>query len=147
VLNVANLSGDIFSHTGDPGMQDLPSPQKTSVDEPARPTLTDLLKLYEDGKHRRYTLLFTVNGGAFAVAKLMTQNGTKNAIVLGALTLGELSLGLILMTAIMVVDIYAFGDKMSKATNRETFGRVGKIVLILLGSLIILGWSLMGLVP
>jgi hypothetical protein len=27
-------------------------------------------RAYEDGKHRRYELLFAVNGGAFAIAKL-----------------------------------------------------------------------------
>ena len=33
--------------------------------------LKDALAYFEDGKHRRNTLLFAVNGGAFAVAKLL----------------------------------------------------------------------------
>jgi hypothetical protein len=37
-------------------------------------------KTYEDGKHRRYTLLFAVNGGAFAVAKLFTDPHTANVL-------------------------------------------------------------------
>jgi len=27
-----------------------------------------LFELYENGKHRRYSLLFSINGGAFAIA-------------------------------------------------------------------------------
>ena len=30
----------------------------------------EAFKLYEDGKHRRYQLLFAVNGGAFAIGRL-----------------------------------------------------------------------------
>ena len=33
----------------------------------------ELFDTYEVGKHRRYSLLFAVNGGAFAVAKLLGQ--------------------------------------------------------------------------
>jgi hypothetical protein len=31
----------------------------------------DILELYEQGKHRRCALLFSVNGGAFAIGKLL----------------------------------------------------------------------------
>jgi hypothetical protein len=34
-------------------------------------TLKEASELYENGKHRRYSLLFSVNGGAFAIAKLV----------------------------------------------------------------------------
>jgi hypothetical protein len=45
----------------------------------------DSFKYYEDGKHRRYSLLFAVNGGAFAIAKVFAE---KNAgAVLGNLSL------------------------------------------------------------
>jgi len=33
----------------------------------------DSLKYYEDRKHRRYSLLFAVNGGAFAIAKMFAE--------------------------------------------------------------------------
>jgi hypothetical protein len=59
-------------------------------------SLKDKLTLYEDGKHRRYSLLFSVNGGAFAVAKLLVGAEGKTTTVLGRLTLPELSWGMIL---------------------------------------------------
>jgi hypothetical protein len=37
---------------------------------PEEKKIPESFKAYEDGKHRRYNLLFAVNGGAFAVAKL-----------------------------------------------------------------------------
>ena len=105
-------------------------------------SLKDKLSLYEEGKHRRYTLLFSVNGGAFAVAKLLVGAEGKTAIVLGQLTLPELSWGMILFTVIMVADIYAFGYKMSHDFSLKVFGRIGKLVLISIGLLICAGWCL-----
>ncbi len=107
-------------------------------------SLKDKLSLYEDGKHRRYSLLFAVNGGAFAVAKLLVGSEGKPATVLGHLTLPELCWGMILFTVIMVTDIYAFGDKMKKHFSHELFGPIGKLVLILIGLLICSGWFLVG---
>ena len=104
--------------------------------------LKDKLTLYEDGKHRRYTLLFSVNGGAFAVAKLLVGAEGKSATVLGQLTLPELSWGMILFTMIMVADICAFGQKMRKDFALAVFTRIGKLVLISIGLLICCGWFL-----
>src|SRR5437762_1952081 len=44
-------------------------------------------KTYEEGKHRRYTLLFAVNGGAFALAKFIAD---KVAQSMGGLKLSYL---------------------------------------------------------
>jgi hypothetical protein len=44
---------------------------------PEEITLKDKVSLYEEGKHRRYSLLFSVNGGAFAVAKILVGSGCK----------------------------------------------------------------------
>jgi purine-cytosine permease-like protein len=100
----------------------------------------DSFKYYEDGKHRRYSLLFAVNGGAFAIAKVFAE---KNAgAVLGNLSLRHLSVGMILFTIVMVVDIFMFGEKMRKFYLRTAFGWPGKIVLVLLGILICAGWFL-----
>ena len=33
-------------------------------------TYKDAVTIYEDGKHRRYTLLFSVNGAVAAIAKI-----------------------------------------------------------------------------
>jgi hypothetical protein len=97
-------------------------------------------KSYEDGKHRRYNLLFAVNGGAFAIAKLFAAQNA--AAVLGNLSLGQLSIGMILFTIVMVADIYAFGWKMKEVYKLDVFGRPGKTVLVLLGMLICAGWFL-----
>jgi len=106
-------------------------------------TLKEASDIYEDGKHRRYSLLFAVNGGAFAVAKLLTGEAGKSGVVLGGLTLQQLAVGMILFTAIMALDIYAFGEKMrSQYKVAHFFGAPGKVVLILLGFLMCTGWYL-----
>jgi hypothetical protein len=102
-------------------------------------TLKDKLSLYEDGKHRRYSLLFAVNGGAFAVANLLANEGARSK-VLGQLSLAELSWGMILFTVVMVADIYAFGLKFKP----NAFGPIGKLVLISIGLIICAGWLLAG---
>jgi purine-cytosine permease-like protein len=101
----------------------------------------DALELYENGKHRRYGLLFTVNGGAFAVAKIFTEQCTN---VLGGLSLKNLSVGMILFTLVMGWDIYEFGKQSRKEPTPEVFGGVGKAVLLLLVALICAGWLLVG---
>jgi hypothetical protein len=108
-------------------------------------SVKEAFELYENGKHRRYSLLFSVNGGAFAVAKLLTGEPGKPGIVLGDLNLSELSLGMVVFTAVMIWDIFAFGLKMRKNYLPGAFGTQGKLVLLLLGVLLCLGWSLVGL--
>jgi hypothetical protein len=115
--------------------------------------IKDVYNLYEAGKKRRYDLLFAVNGGALAIAKLLTT--VKDEVldsskyhVLGGLTLLHLAIGMTLFTIFMVWDIYAFGEKMRVSyLKREVFGTLGKIVLRLIGLLIILGWLLVTLNP
>jgi hypothetical protein len=97
-------------------------------------------KTYEDGKHRRYQLLFAVNGGAFSVAKLFADKNA--AVVLGSLTLSQLSIGMFLFTGLMTADIFMFGDKMRRVYLPDAFGWQGKTVLILIGSIICAGWIL-----
>jgi hypothetical protein len=112
---------------------------------PEEITLKDKMSLYEEGKHRRYSLLFSVNGGAFAVAKILVGSECKPPVVLGRLTLPELSWGMILFTVVMVLDIYAFGHKMRKKDFLpEAFDWRGKSVLISIGLIICLGWFLVG---
>ena len=71
------------------------------------------------GKGRRYGLLFP-NGGAFAIAKVFSEKADKTAdkdistILLGSLTIEHLALGMIAFTAVMVVDIFAFGWGMKR---------------------------------
>jgi hypothetical protein len=110
--------------------------------------IPDIFRAYEEGKHRRYNLLFAVNGGAFAVVELfatLTESPTildPTDPVLGSLTLSQLSLGMALFTIVMVVDIFMFGEKMRKqAPALDLFAWQGKIVLILIGLLIAAGWA------
>jgi len=105
--------------------------------------LSENFNAYEDGKHRRYTLLFSVNGGAFAIAKIAA--GHDPAQALGNLTIGELSVGMILFTILMTYDIFAFGIRMKKKYVHDAFGGPGKIVLILIGLLICAGWLLVAI--
>jgi hypothetical protein len=72
-------------------------------------SIKDAYTLYEEGKKRRYSLLFSVNGGAFAIAKLLTSSA---ANVLGDLSLAHLAIGMGIFTILMTWDIYAFGEKM-----------------------------------
>lgn len=113
----------------------------------------DAFELYESGKHRRYSLLFSVNGGAFAIAKLLVGDAAAAAtgggnspgvIVLGDLTLAQLALGMALFSAVMGWDLWAFGEKMRRGYLRDAFGRPGKVVLVLLVALLCLGWLLVG---
>jgi len=108
----------------------------------------EVFKAYEDGKHRRYSLLFSVNGGAFAIAKLLAGCESSDKVV-GHLHLRPLSVGLLAFTILMVYDIYKFADKMrriQKDNKPEIFGPPGKKVLLLIGILICLGWLLAGLI-
>jgi hypothetical protein len=111
-----------------------------------------LSELYEDGKYRRYELLFAVNGGAFAVVTFCSGEGRHFP---GQLSPFIFAIGMILFTFIMTFDIYAFGDKMRKAKqdqleqagqpqDTDLFGRVGRVVLFLIAILIILGWYYAG---
>jgi len=112
--------------------------------------LPECFTAYEDGKHRRYSLLFAVNGGAFAVAKLLSDPETRT--VLGGLSLSQLSVGMILFTSLMVVDIFLFGQNMRSTLPKDAFDPNGKTVavfatpgkgvLILIGVLICAGWFL-----
>lgn len=107
---------------------------------PEEKKVPESFKFYEDGKHRRYSLLFAVNGGAFAIAKLFAEKNA--AAVLGNLTLERLSFGMTLFTVVMVVDIFIFGHKMRANYLPDAFGWPGKIVLALTGFLICAGWFL-----
>src|SRR5262245_27699664 len=86
--------------------------------------MPDSFKAYEDGKHRRYGLLFAVNGGAFAVAKIFSDPHATG--LLGHLTLRKLSFGMVLFTVVMVLDIFMFGEKMRCTYLHDAFGWQGK---------------------
>jgi hypothetical protein len=105
------------------------------------------MNAYIEGKMKRYNLLFAVNGGAFAIAKLYGDPNTQK--VLGGLTPKALAIGAIIFTAIMWRDIYVFGKMMrDKFFGGEyVFRREGQIILGLLSSLLIAGWLLAAFYP
>jgi hypothetical protein len=135
---------------------------------PEEAEIPEVREAYEQGKHRRYNLLFAVNGGAFAVAQLFFDTTdldrdvsvrtfrtflgnltVSNATLLGDLQLWQLSLGMALFTMVIVLDIFMFGQNMRRIQNmREKrpelslFGWQGKLVLILIGGLVVTGWTL-----
>ncbi len=108
-------------------------------------SLKEAFDLYENGKHRRYSLLFAVNGGAFAIARLLAGGASTQGPVLGNLTLTELAIGMAMFTVVMAVDIYAFGEKMRTSYLANAFQFQGKAVLVLLGALQCVGWLLVGI--
>jgi len=115
--------------------------------------IPDGFKPYEDGKGRRYGLLFSVNGGAFAIAKVFSEKADKAAdknistVLLGSLTIEYLALGMIAFTVVMVADIFAFGWGMKQKYVPDRFGLAGMLVLGAIGSLIIAGWILVAVKP
>ena len=99
----------------------------------------DGLRTYIDGKMRRYSLLFSVNGGAFAIGKLMTD--ANSAKLLGYLSIRQLAIGAILFTIVMTIDIWSFGQMMrDRFLGEVAFSRRGKLILILLSALLVGGW-------
>src|SRR6185436_597410 len=107
-------------------------------------------QLYEAGKQRRYSLLFSVNGAAFTVAKLVV--GPNPTLILGGLSLRNLAIGAIAFTLLMAVDIFFFGQHMrstipdaqggAPSDYIEVFGPVGKAVLAAIAVLLCSGWAL-----
>ncbi len=102
----------------------------------------DGLRTYIDGKMRRYNLLFTVNGGTFAIARLMAD--PQNEKILGGLTLQTLAVGAAAFTFLMCLDIWYWGDMIRRDFfgGSQVFGRPGRVILVTLGALLITGWLL-----
>jgi hypothetical protein len=110
------------------------------------------MNAYIDGKMKRYNLLWAVNGGAFAVARLLPLGrgaaaGTAAALpdaVIGGLSLRALAVGASIFTVVMCADIWMFGQMMRREYFGGTmvFGTPGRLVLGLIGALIVSGWLL-----
>jgi hypothetical protein len=113
-------------------------------------TLSDKLEgmqTYIDGKMKRYSLLFAVNGGAFAVARLLGDPDTER--IVGGLRMTHLAIGAVAFTILLTIDIYTFGSMMRKEFfgGELIFQKGGKAILVLLATLIIVGWLLAALGP
>lgn len=105
------------------------------------------MNTYIEGKMKRYSLMFSVNGGAFLIAKLFTEKDTRAA--LGGLSLKTLAVGAIFFTILMWRDIYLFADMMKREffDGKLVFQRQGTVILHALCSLIIIGWLLAAFWP
>ena len=114
----------------------------TDIWAESRLSLKDAYDLYETGKHRRYSLMFAVEGGAFAVAKLL---GPHPEVPTGGLSLTALAIGMAAFTAVMGIDIWWFGEKMRASYLPTAFGPWGKRVLVAICGLAIAGWLLVAL--
>lgn len=107
-------------------------------------TYGDAFKIYEDGKHRRYSLLFAVNGGVAAIVKLYDSNGVglleRKSVV---------AVGMVVFTLLMGYDIWIFGDRIRKivgdaagSADKGIFSSTGKQVLSGCCLLLVAGWTL-----
>lgn len=95
----------------------------------------DVITLYEDGKHRRYTLLFSVNGGALVVGKLLVSGTSAEQLAFGSLRIWMIGLAMAIFSAVMTYDIWQFGVRMRKLDG-DLFGNPGRIVLAMIGGLL-----------
>ena len=95
--------------------------------------------LYLEGKMKRYSLLFSVNGGAFAIIQF-----SQDTELPGVLNMVSLSFGLILFTLLMVSDIWLWGAGMRQQHGLALFRPVGQMILLMIGTLLVAGWLLMG---
>lgn len=124
----------------------LPPDKPLSIpEEPTDGQRDSLLKRvdsYLEGKMKRYTLLFGVNGGVFAIAKLIQSNEAARA-ALGGLSQRTLAVGAILFTALMMYDIWLWGDLMRREfIGRLGFTHAGRAILLSIAGLLISGWTL-----
>jgi hypothetical protein len=121
----------------------------------ATPTFSEqiaAMNTYVDGKMKRYNLLWAVNGGAFAIARLLPQFSAPGGspptadqgAVLGGLTLPTLAIGASLFTVLMCADIWMYGQMMRRDYfgNGRVFGKPGRFVLVAIGLLIVGAWML-----
>ena len=105
------------------------------------------MNTYIEGKMKRYSLMFSVNGGAFLIAKLFAEEKTKE--VLGGLSPKALAIGAVLFTLLVWRDIYLFGDMMKREffDGKLVFQRQGILILHALSGLVIIGWLLAAFWP
>ena len=110
-----------------------------------------VFKFYEDGKSRRYNLLFAVNGGVLAIAKLVPSTG---GAFLSELTLRQVAAGMVAFTILMTIDIWVFGTRMREAGGEQRvdackgiFSLWGRGVLAVICAMIALAWLAVALFP
>ena len=89
-------------------------------------SLKDVYTLYENGKGRRYNLLFSVNGAALAILSFFAKDA-KNGVLTGLTAFGIAAL-MIVFTWIMKTDIHGFGTNMARLGGPlGLFGPIGSV--------------------
>lgn len=101
-------------------------PPPSSSERETIDTQLKILQTYADGKMKRYGLLFSVNGGAFALARWSSEK----SVVIDAAVIAA---GTILFTILVPLDIWMFGIAMR--TQFDTvqdglFGQHGRLILL-----------------
>lgn len=105
----------------------------------------DLYVVYQDGKMKRYTLFFAVNGGAFAILKIPVEHGQNELQWFGNVFLSEyMPWGMVLFSILMFVDIWNFGWLMRReGLSTYAFKGPGQAILMAITALIMTGWLLL----
>jgi hypothetical protein len=96
----------------------------------------DAYNTCQDGKMKRYTLLFSINGGAYAIVTWTAEHVAAAQEVARAASLTTIAIVVAiaasLFTALMFVDVWVFGRMMRKVATGDGlvyFGRHGQAVL------------------
>ena len=92
----------------------------------------EVIEIYESGKHRRYSLLFSVNGGALAIGKLIVSGSKEEQLALGSLRVWMVGVAIAIFSSVMTYDIWQFGMRMRR-NDPTLFGPAGQRVLIIIG--------------
>jgi predicted membrane protein len=119
-------------------MMDEPGTKKTD-----HLTFKDVYTLYESGKGRRYGLLFSVNGGAFAILSFLIKDACNDTLMHCSMVAVAVAIGMVLFTWIMWRDINEFGTKMgelAQAHGEKLYEKTGKFVLRALALLLTFAW-------
>jgi hypothetical protein len=106
---------------------------------------TEAFKIYEDGRQRRYGMLFSVNGGAIAIAKAFSE--PRPHTFLDSLTIPHVAAGMILLTLMLWWDLWTFAQRMrldvgdtSGSVRTGMFSLTEKTTLCAICGLMVGGW-------
>ena len=86
VRSMAKGIGGHHIERGDGEMSDAPA---VNVDPSQKMSLKDVYTLYENGKGRRYNLLFSVNGAALAILSFFAKDAERNGVLTGLMALRD----------------------------------------------------------
>jgi hypothetical protein len=126
------------------------------TDLPSSALKSELYNVYQDGKMKRYSLLWAVNGGAFAILKFSLEQSTPagqgscdapagTSLINDAVLFDQLPAALIAFTLLIFFDIWKFGWMMRRqGLDQYAFQCAGQFILIAMSALIATGWTLIG---